>query len=799
MNDVNTMDITPTPRILRTLGEIPFDTWQCIAELVDNSIDAFLSHQEEEDEQAERKITISWSSENVPMPARTIEIRDNASGMSIEQLRNSVKAGYSSNSPIGNLGLFGMGFNISTARLGEVTEVVTTRRGDAEWVGVRIDFQKLIDAKEFQAPVIRKPKDNPQEQGTKITIGRIKQGILSQLDNKERDIRNRLSVIYTPLLEQNDIDIHVHGIKLRPHKCCVWSESRFVVYKKKERIPAKIIIDRDFGKALFDLNRNCYLTPAEQDDLNEAEMRGEARPSYIVERSKRLTGWVGIQRYADPNDYGIDFIRNGRKILISDKTLFYFENPYTGQKEIQYPVDLGTSIGGRIIGELNVDYLVPTYQKNDFDRSDHSWQQTVEALCGVGPFLPQRRKALGYNEPNDAPLYKLVTAYRRVDKGTKCLFAPNDLAKRYAAEFYKDKPDYIEDTKWWKAAQEEDEKNNPGSSNDTPVNPGETPSDDLSDYLGGNDDESSENDDARGDNEQPHGGADTNTTNPPVNHEPETSTLDDLIQNSVPATQLSGANYRFGNVPPLNIRAYKLQNGEIKYNGESRPCFFHSDGIDCDFVFNPRHILLAQYPIMPQMLLLTYLSEKLKARDGLPDIVAVYATLAEECMKDSRIDKQTLLDRAYSALEALREKMTDALRNRATDVIACIYESSGEVEETVNKIINSNDQNLFDAFQRRMPEGYAALSYVPYKTLYRLLEKFPEEVFDGKVFSAPYMRIHLADDNATNRTREASKEKTLSYVNDVLGMVSGYSPNPKKEELTRVSLSVDFMMRELSE
>ena len=85
----------------------------------------------------------------------------------------------------------------------------------------------------------------------------------------------------------------------------------------------------------------------------------------------------------------------------------------------------------------------------------------VPRLGGVGPFLPQRRKALGYNEPNDAPLYKLVTAYRRVDKGTKCLFAPNDLAKRYAAEFYKDKPDYIEDTKWWKAAQEEDEKNWP--------------------------------------------------------------------------------------------------------------------------------------------------------------------------------------------------------------------------------------------------------------------------------------------------------------------------------------------------
>lgn len=30
MNDMNTLDITPTPRILRTLGEIPFQTWQCV-------------------------------------------------------------------------------------------------------------------------------------------------------------------------------------------------------------------------------------------------------------------------------------------------------------------------------------------------------------------------------------------------------------------------------------------------------------------------------------------------------------------------------------------------------------------------------------------------------------------------------------------------------------------------------------------------------------------------------------------------------------------------------------------------
>ncbi|MCI9577096.1 MAG: ATP-binding protein, partial [Clostridiales bacterium] len=105
---LNTLDITPTPRILRTLGEIPFQTWQCIAELIDNSIDAFLSNTMFEEQI--QKITVTWSSDSVGAMDRTLEVSDNASGMSIDQLQNAVRAGYTSNDPIGNLGLFGMGF-----------------------------------------------------------------------------------------------------------------------------------------------------------------------------------------------------------------------------------------------------------------------------------------------------------------------------------------------------------------------------------------------------------------------------------------------------------------------------------------------------------------------------------------------------------------------------------------------------------------------------------------------------------------------------------------------------------------
>ncbi len=800
MPNMNTLDITPTPRILRTLGEIPFQTWQCVAELIDNSIDAFLSDKASSTEEFERKIAVLWASDSVAADDRTIEVVDNACGMSIEQLQNAVRAGYSSNDPIGNLGLFGMGFNISTARLGEVTTIMSTRSGDADWVGLKIDFQKLIDTKRFDAQTIRKAKTDPTEHGTRVTISRLRHGILTELPNKENEIRQRLEAVYSPLLNSQEISISIKGRQLRPRNHCVWSESRSVRYND-QNVSARITIDRNLGDALFDLSRNCYLTANEAEQYYVDQQEGRDLPSHIVERGKRLTGWLGIQRYADPNDFGIDFIRDGRKILISDKSLFQYENPITGQKELQYPLELGTSVGGRIVGELHVDYLLPTYQKNDFDRSDNSWAQTVEAICGVGPFLPKSRKALGFPEHNSSPLCTLVNAFRRVDKGTKCLFAPNDVAKRYATEFQKGMRDYLDDILWWKAAQEEDQKQNTGGARaTTPVNKGETPSDDIGAYISGvvtptppQRPETQSN------------SSDSQTSAPPVSTPrpapttvtPETSKLDELIQRATPVSQLSGRNYRFGNTGSLNVRVYELNRGSIFYRGEKKPCSFQSDGIDCDFVYDPSHPLLAQYPITAKMLLLQYLSEKLKARDSLSDLVSVYSELVETTMQEAKIDRQSLQDRASSVFELLREKLAVSLIDRAADVVACIHESAGEVEETITNLIQSNT-SLLTVFQSGAEAGYDAIDFVPPKTLYRLVERFPEDVFDGKVLQTPYTAISLLDEKATQRARDESKDRALSFIKDALRVISGYSQRVQKNELARASLSVDFLLKELS-
>ena len=124
MSDV---DLLPHPRILPMLGEINLDQWRCLAELVDNSIDAFLTAKRAGSPIKNPEVHVTLPSTD--HPAAKITVRDNGPGMDQETLANAVRAGWTGNDPVNNLGMFGMGFNIATARLGTQTHVWTTRDG----------------------------------------------------------------------------------------------------------------------------------------------------------------------------------------------------------------------------------------------------------------------------------------------------------------------------------------------------------------------------------------------------------------------------------------------------------------------------------------------------------------------------------------------------------------------------------------------------------------------------------------------------------------------------------------------
>ena len=786
MNEIgNRVDITPTPRILRTLGEIPFQPWQCIAELIDNSIDAFLAYKEGGDE---RKITIAWSKDSVPMHQRTLEICDNAQGMTLEQMQNAVRAGYSTNDPIGNLGLFGMGFNIATARLGEVTTISSSRAGDEYWISLTLDFDALLRSGRFEVPVTYEKKYDVSEHGTRIIVSKLKSGIPETLSMKENDIRRILQKVYSPLLISTDIIIIVRGKQLVSQPHCVWNDTRYVVWEKRP-VPAYIPIDHSFGVQHFDIAKNRYLTQDEIDVLMNDADNGIPIPAHIVPREKRVHGWIVIQRYSNPDDYGIDFVRNGRKILMSDKSLFYYENPWTGTKEIQYPVELGSTVGGRIIGELHVDYLLPTYQKNDFDRTDYSWRQTIEYICGIGPYLPKARKASGITEPVEAVIPLLCNAYRRTDPGTKCLALPSAVAKRFLTEFRHGNSDYIDDSLWFRAAQEEDQRRSGGGNTTIPVNPGSSATDDIDTYLNGGNNS--------GGTSQPTNTGLSTPPAPSVNPAPvpHTTTKAELLDRAVRVELLTG-QYGYASISPIGVQAYELKNGHILVNGEKRPCFFEADGVSCIYIYDPRHTAFTQYPMTPKGVLLQYLAERIKLRDGSfgGDIVQIYYRLAQDMMRETRIDKAALQEKADAFFRILREKMSDALASVKEQVLSVIHESAGEVEETVSALLTDADRLM--AFQAKQNDGYDVFDVLPVRTLLRLIDRFPQHIYDGKVLKVVYMGIDLPDPKATERMREEAKERMISFLKDGARMLTTTTV-PNKNELARAAISIDFLVEAL--
>ena len=81
------------------------------------------------------------------------------------------------------------------------------------------------------------------------------------------------------------------------------------------------------------------------------------------------------------------------------------------------------------------------------------------------------------------------------------------------------------------------------------------------------------------------------------------------------------------------------------------------------------------------------------------------------------------------------------------------------------------------------------------------MESFPEEVFDDKVLATAYSVISLSDENATKRSRDESKERTLAFLKDAHRVIanSSFGQRDQKNELARASLSVDFLFKELGQ
>ncbi|MCK4814894.1 ATP-binding protein, partial [bacterium] len=282
-------------------------------------------------------------------PDVAIKVWDDGPGMPQKHLEKALKAGYSGNEtdPLSHLGLFGMGFNIATARLGRITRVKTTKEGDEYWTSVTIDFREMEKSDSYIRPLYRIKKSNPNIHGTEIIITDLSERV--RTIRQQSNIKKKLSRIYAPILQKGNIKITIDDDELASRGHCIWGDDRFVMRDGK-RVYAYTEIDRNFGTDYYCTNCWEWIDDISASrDIEKIVCPKCGEFSGVVQKERRLTGWIGVQRYYDLEHYGLDLIRNGRVIEELCKDLFYWNNPETGEHEKEYPIE-AYHWGGRIVG-----------------------------------------------------------------------------------------------------------------------------------------------------------------------------------------------------------------------------------------------------------------------------------------------------------------------------------------------------------------------------------------------------------------------------------------------------------------
>ena len=99
---------------------------------------------------------------------------------------------------------------------------------------------------------------------------------------------------------------------------------------------------------------------------------------------------------------------------------FYVYNTDSDENEKEYPIDGRATDFGRIIGELEIDFVATTYAKDAFAEDSPEWREFVKIVRGEGPIRPQIAESRGFL-PNTSPLAQLYSAFKGQSPGRKNL------------------------------------------------------------------------------------------------------------------------------------------------------------------------------------------------------------------------------------------------------------------------------------------------------------------------------------------------------------------------------------------
>lgn len=779
---LDTLDLTPSPRILEMIAEVDLKTWQCLAELIDNCFDE-LRRAGEAHPDREHRVDIVLPSSGQAGRDSEIVVADNGRGMTIEQMRTALRAGSSGNQAHGNLGLFGMGFNVATARMGSVTTVKTGLEGDDHWTIATIDISQMRRDDTYQVPIVREPKDL-SDHGTIITVSNLRTDMIQRLRSTQEvaQTKKQLGRVYSYILrdpEKNKfsgsdvvggmgIPLYINGNAVSPVLPCIWDPARKVTRKGKE-ISAVQLIDRTLSNAFACMSCGFWhsVQPTACTECGSTE---------IQERSRQIKGWVGIQRYNHKNDFGVNVLRLGRAIAIQDKGLFDWEGEFG--KESEYPIEVGD---GRIVGEIHLDHAPVNFRKTDFDRENRAWTSMYESVHGLAPLRPNKARDLGM-ERTDTPLVLLFDGFRRNDPGLDYLVPGNgstaihDRARSWGDDFHKAVPGFETDEKWYAGAKAHDDMVKGVKDDDPEASQADEDffeAEGLGDLLG--------DDDAPGETSLTGGAGEVDQTDvAAVKEETAEERFARYEEHGVSLPELEG-KLRVG-PNTTSLRAW-VTSSDLSAEGSPHYAVRVKSGETQVFV-SDRCPLIRDFGWAPSDVALLFASRKIMNVYGLTDDPSEFLVGLIEQFDSRKLDAATVRLRGEGVLTSIREAVAPIVEQDAERYwVGLGPEARRDAEDVALR------ENPDIAWDSAIEDGSFG-RYLTSDGVVDLIRAHPEDFLDGGAFTTKYASW------SDPTVREEQVDRLCGLLNDLRRMIAGVRANQARE-LARYVISTDLLSAEV--
>jgi hypothetical protein len=564
----------------------------------------------------------------------------------------------------------------------------------------------------------------------------------------------------------------VAGVRLQPRRHCVWSEDHAVpttdgtVARAVEHIDAKLAPRR--------YCTHCMRTLAAAEDTCPT-----GSPNcHVIETERRIHGWIGLQRYLHNSEFGLDFVRNGRKIEIGNKELFEWSDGDVS--EVEYPTDDPRG-RGRFVGEIHIDHCRVSYTKDRFERDDPAWGEMVRVVRSDGPLRPVVAKQRGY-EGNDSPLYRLYQSFRRNSpQGKNGLWSrvlvvkDNDRAQQMAALFDEGDPDYLTDERWWQLVLEQDKE----VLGEKPANPDDLPPGFVD----------PKDDDAPGPSPEPEPEPQPAPEPPPP---PVRRPIHELTRKYVHPTfrveyevQALGVTPGDPDLPSGLPWILKLDDVATRTYG---------------FLVDTSHDVFRSTTMTPLDGLLTELTHRtiefLKGQAQETSVAGVLADFRKQYCVNSRLDPQEVITLASSVLADM-----------ARAVPALLEEGQGQT--LFDELGDSEKESVARRMANRDVPDHKSLitdgrfwDYADVESLRTLFNRHPELFLDGRFWNDAYASADFGNAAVTEQAREAVRARYDAYLSDAVWLAN-QSPSDvdraSRDAVIRATCSVRLLKSDVSD